>query len=60
MITYNKTYPIKSVQGSVVLFLYHQFLPQATFGLQVLSLPASVCVCVRPSVTELVRTGDRP
>ena len=28
----------------------HQFLPEASFGLRVLSLPASVCVSVRPSV----------
>ena len=27
-----------------------QFLPEASFGLRVLSLPASVCVSVRPSV----------
>ena len=26
------------------------FLPEASFGLRVLSLPASVCLCVRPSV----------
>ena len=25
----------------------HPFLPEASFGLRVLSLPASVCVCVR-------------
>ena len=32
------------------------FLPKASFGLRVLSLPASVCVCVRPCVNhELVR-----
>ena len=31
-------------------------LPEASFGLRVLSLPASVCVCVRPCVNhELVR-----
>ena len=28
---------------------YH-FLPEASFGLRVLSLPASVCVSVRPCV----------
>ena len=26
--------------------LWHHFLPEASFGLRVLSLPASVCVCV--------------
>ena len=26
------------------------FLPEASFGLRVLSLPASVCLCVRPTV----------
>ena len=28
----------------------NEFLPKASFGLRVLSLPASVCLCVRPSV----------
>ena len=28
----------------------NRFLPEASFGLRVLSLPASVCLCVRPSV----------
>ena len=37
-------------------FWVHNFLPEASFGLRVLSLPASVCVCVRPCVNhELVR-----
>ena len=31
------------------------FLPEASFGLRVLSLPASVCVSVRPSVRPCVR-----
>ena len=30
--------------------LYDTFSPEASFGLRVLSLPASVCLCVRPSV----------
>ena len=33
-----------------------KFLPEASFGLRVLSLPASVCLCVCPSTPELVRT----
>ena len=38
------------------LFVTKAFLPKASFGLRVLSLPASVCVCVRPCVNhELVR-----
>ena len=28
----------------------NEFLPKASFGLRVLSLPESVCLCVRPSV----------
>ena len=28
------------------------FLPEASFGLRVLSLPASVCLCVCPSVHQ--------
>ena len=31
------------------------FLPKASFGLRVLSLPASVCLCVRVSVCSFVR-----
>ena len=34
------------------------FLPDASFGLRVLSLPASVCVCVCPSVRQS-RAGPR-
>ena len=34
---------------------YNAFLPEASFGLRVLSLPASVCVSVRPSVRPSVR-----
>ena len=30
-----------------------QFLPEASFGLRVLSLPASVCVCVRARASTL-------
>ena len=30
------------------------FLPEASFGLRVLSLPASVCVSVRPSVCAVI------
>ena len=29
---------------------WHQFLPEASFGLRVLSMPASVCVCMYASV----------
>ena len=32
------------------------FLPEARFGLRVLSLPASVRPSVRPSITKIVRT----
>ena len=44
--------------GILLLQQWHTFLPEASFGLRVLSLPAlSVCVCVRPCVYhELVRT----
>ena len=36
---------------------FRQFLPEASFGLRVLSLPASVCVSVRPCGNHLlVRT----
>ena len=37
---------VQSVRPSVC----HTFLPEASFGLRVLSLPASVCLCIRPSV----------
>ena len=45
--------------GNMLLYCYH-FLPEASFGLRVLSLPASVCLCVCLSVCvsvnpELVR-----
>ena len=33
------------------------FLPEASFGLRVLSLPASVCLCVRVSVCVCVNHG---
>ena len=33
-----------------IWFSYASFLPEASFGLQVLSLPASVCLCVCVSV----------
>ena len=36
----------------VTLLIIHQFLPEANFGLRVLSLPACVCVCVRVSVNH--------
>ena len=32
--------------NSTISPLHHAFLPEASFGLRVLSLPASVCVCV--------------
>ena len=32
--------------------MLNAFLPEASIGLRVLSLPASVCVCVRPSVRQ--------
>ena len=37
------------------------FLPEASFGFRVLSLPASVCVCVRmcASTPQLVRAITR-
>ena len=38
-------------QGFLLLNL---FLPEASFGLRVLSLPASVCVCVRLCVNHLL------
>ena len=37
---------------SVCLSVCHTFLPEACFGLRVLSLPACVCVCVRVSVRQ--------
>ena len=37
---------------SCLVSCVHQFLPEASFGLRVLSLPASVCVCVRPCVNH--------
>ena len=42
---------------SVILFAsldLNEFLPEASFGLRVLSLPASVCVCVCLSVCPSV------
>ena len=46
------TYPLPNFSGAVVEvcewksdFTWH-FLPEASLGLQVMSLPASVCVCV--------------
>ena len=36
--------------NSTISPLHHAFLPEASFGLRVLSLPASVCVCVCVSV----------
>ena len=39
-----------------LLTFLNSFLPEASFGLRVLSLPACVCVCVRVSVNhELVQ-----
>ena len=37
------------------LFMKFSFLPEASFGLRVLSSPASVCVCVRVCVCQSVR-----
>ena len=37
---------VQSVCLSVCLSVCHTFLPEASFGLRVLSLPASVCPCV--------------
>ena len=34
-----------------------EFLPEASFGLRVLSLPASVCLCVRVSMCVCVNHG---
>ena len=42
-------------QQNVFLLKYCSFLPEASYGLRVLSSPASVCVCVCPS-TFFVRT----
>ena len=36
------------------VFWQNSFLPEVSFGLRVLSLPASVCVCVCPSVSRSV------
>ena len=40
-----------TLNHSLTHFLFfiakYEFLPEASFGLRVLSLPASVCVCVR-------------
>ena len=41
-----------SVRLSICLSVCHTFLPEASFGLRVLSLPASVCVCVILSVCQ--------
>ena len=38
------------LKGLRMCFHRCPFLPEASFGLWVLSLPASVCLCVRPSV----------
>ena len=34
--------------------IFSQFLPKASFGLRVLSFPASVCVCIRLSVRPCI------
>ena len=46
-----------SVRPSVCLSVRHTFLPEASFGLQVLSLPAFVCLCVRVSVRVCINHG---
>ena len=48
---------MKSVACEISLYQFGAwFLPEASIGLRVLSLPASVCVCFRPCVNhELVR-----
>ena len=43
------------VFGAMVALFGSPFLPEASFGLRVLSLPASVRPSVRPSVTKFVR-----
>ena len=46
-----------SVCLSICLSVHHTFLPEASFGLRVLSLAACVCMCVCVSVNhEFVRT----
>ena len=42
--------PIFFTMKNSLKFKILWFLPEASFGLRVLSLPASVCLCVRPSV----------
>ena len=48
----------KSITKStpITIISLAQFLPEASFGLRVLSLPASVRPSVSPSVTKFVRT----
>ena len=46
-----------SVCLSVRLSVRHTCLPEASFGLRVLSLPASVCLCVRVSVRVCINHG---
>ena len=48
MLTFCQSYPRNVFWWNVIEVL--KFLPEASFGLRVLSLPASVCVSVRPSV----------
>ena len=43
-----------------VVISHQAFLPEASFGLQVLSLPASVCPCVRVSMCVCVNHGPFP
>ena len=56
---------MRIIDQKVTYFAFlKSFLPEASFGLRVLSLPASVCVCVCPSVHPyvnhlLVRTITR-
>ena len=39
---------------SAHLSVCHTFLPEASFGLRVLSLPASACVCVYVSISPSI------
>ena len=44
--------PIQSIH-SICIKAAQQFLPEASIGLRVLSLPACVCMCVCPSIMSL-------
>ena len=58
----NILYKIPSDSNARNIILYCEFLPEASFGLRVLSLPASVCVClpVCVSITSCPRDNSGP